>query len=77
MRVRGSEVEFCKKGAGVPEWWHFPECDRHLYYGQEETSAPSAVSKAPPPPLTFSQHWSLACSAMGVFLSGAGRENGP
>ena len=38
VRVRGSEVEFCKKVPGVPEWWHFPECDRHHYYGREETS---------------------------------------
>ena len=46
VRVRGSEVEFCKKVPGVPEWWHFPECDRHHYYGREETpDMASAASK--------------------------------
>jgi len=31
VRVRGLDTTFrCING--VPEWWHFPECDRFLYY---------------------------------------------
>lgn len=36
VRVRGVDTEFCKRGPGVPEWWHFPEEDRPLYCPPED-----------------------------------------
>ena len=55
VRVRGVETEFCKRGQRIPEWWHFPECDRHLYFAPEDDANPSVPADAhvilslPPP----------------------------
>ena len=46
VRVRGVETEFCKHGQRIPEWWHFPECDRHYYFAPGDDASSSAPAHA-------------------------------
>jgi hypothetical protein len=46
VRVRGVETEFCKRGQRIPEWWHFPECDRHYYFAPGDDASSSAPTHA-------------------------------
>jgi hypothetical protein len=75
VRVRGVETEFCKRGQQIPEWWHFPECDRHYYFAPEDDASSSAPAHAPhvmPPPalpLCFVQSAAQHCLRRLVFSS--------
>ena len=49
--VRHVESEFCRKGPGIPEWWNFPDCERHRYFGKDaaiEPPVPLAGKKQEP-----------------------------
>lgn len=45
VRVRGIDTEYCTHVPGIPEWWHFPECDRHYYFAPIEDAA--SLTRAP------------------------------
>ena len=50
VRVRGVDTTF-RCIDGVPEWWHFPECDRSLYYQPVAAPCmPGAASNLPNAP---------------------------
>ena len=47
VRVRGIDTEYCKARPGIPEWWHFPECDRNYYFAPGEDASSSCAATAP------------------------------
>jgi hypothetical protein len=76
VRVRGVDTTF-RCIDGVPEWWHFPECDRHHYHKPAAAPCmPGAVLNSPDTP-GRTPHGARSREATPVQAAGQHKEPAP